>query len=117
MATQLWPTTLPDCPSSWGEQDAEVLIRSETDDPATVKTRRRFTRTCLLVDCSLKLRKELYEEFKIFYRQTLRNGLDPFYYTHPYTGVQMVFEFRDTPKMSMVERAFEVSMSWREVVI
>lgn len=117
MATENWPTTLPACPQQWAEQDAEVILRTDTDDPATVKKRRLFSRTVSLVTCSLTLNKTLYYEFMIFYRQTLRNGLDSFYYTHPYTGAQMVFEFINPPAMTMQKNAFNVTMNWRQVII
>jgi len=106
-----WPVALPDCPQTWREVDIPQIIRSEVD-VGVAKTRRRYTRERSRISATLTLSKTNYSDFKQFYNVTLKDGLDTFDYTHPYTGETLECRFIQAPEISMNSKAFTVNMEW-----
>lgn len=104
MATENWPSTIPQVPlsDSYQEQRAPDVIRSSMDvGPA--KVRRRSTCGVRQFQVSFDLTKDQADDLDDFYETDLNAGTDWFNWTHPRKQVTAEFRFVNPISYSCVD--------------
>lgn len=114
-----WPAGLPDCPQTWSETPAPDIVRSDMDvGPA--KTRRRSTLENTVVQVSVTLKAEQYNDFMNFYNNQISFGVTPFYYKHPITAQINTYHFLENPKIDFIPGPdgvgyISIAMQWEKL--
>lgn len=114
MAT--WPLTLQQKlnTESFSEKFGETVMRTEMDiGPA--KVRRRFTKSVDIITCSINLDFDEYDDFLIFFKNTVNGGATSFTFIHPISGSNINARFTEPPTITPLSgggRKFRVSMTW-----
>lgn len=114
----LWPAFLQDLINAAGfsSEIGETVLRTEMDiGPA--KLRRRFTHSIDNYNTEITVYTTDMPAFFTFFNTTLNGGVTPFYFDDPLTGIEEIFRFVGTPKISPNGSAgwFDISMSWERL--
>lgn len=97
-----WPAVLPDCPQDWRESDSPDVLSSGVDI-GLPKIRRRSTLLNRSVNIQWTMTADLYLPFMIFYETTTEQGVIPFYYAHPVTGIVNAYRFSEPPQRTFIK--------------
>ena len=117
MTIVLWPTFLQDLinQSGFNYTFGKNTVESK-NDTGVAKKRKRFTKRVDNLSVSLTIDYDTYVQFDDFYETSLNSGVNYFYYDHPLTGVQGVYQIIGEPAISSLGgRKFNISMAWREI--
>jgi hypothetical protein len=114
------PASIDGCFQTWSEQNAPRIIRTNMDNPASVKTRLRFTAPLKKIECSVVLKSTVYQDFINWHEVNCQGGIYPTRIKRPDTGQEIVARFTECPKIEFLERnvfrancVFEVLPEWR----
>lgn len=112
-----WPVSLQQHlnSSDFNLKFGTTALRTDMDvGPA--KVRSRFTDAVDIYLSSILLDYADYETLKDFFKTTLNNGVLPFTFTDPLTGVTGNFRFTEPPGITALGgRTFRVAMNWEKV--
>jgi hypothetical protein len=111
---ELWPASFQQVLNvdSFQIQFGDTTVRS-TVDGGPAKVRSRYTRGVDLLQSTIYIDIDLYEDLQTFYRNTLNNGVKTFGFNHPMTGVPSEFRFAEPPTIiPLGGREFRVNMRW-----
>jgi hypothetical protein len=90
----------------------ETSIRSGMD-AGPDKVRSISTARVDMFSCSMNLDIVDYDSWDTFYKVSLNNGVNTFYYNHPFTQVQSIFRLKGTPKFTPIGGAtLLIDMTW-----
>lgn len=116
------PASLDGCFQTWTEQNSPRILRTNMDNPASVKTRMRFTAPLIKIECSVVLKSALYADFMTWFEVNCKAGILPTRIKRPESGVQIVARFTEPPKIEFLERAafrancvFEQLPEWKSL--
>lgn len=94
----VWPSSIAQVvvPGTYQETPPNNLLRTQMD-AGPPKVRRRYTAGVRPISFSIPVTKTDTETLDVFYVTTLKDGEQPFDWTHPRTGVATTFKFRREP--------------------
>lgn len=111
---QTWPVTLQTrlAEINFSLVFGDTTITSDVD-AGIAKKRARYTRGVDQFSGTIYLTIDQFLDFETFYKVSLNNGVNKFYYNHPITQVPSVFRFKGTPSVSSLGAGqFTSSFSW-----
>lgn len=110
----VWPAFLQDkvLESGFSFEAGNNVLRSDTDT-GPAKVRAVTTRRVDKFSTSVILEIADYVNWDLFYTNTLGNGVNTFYFNHPFTQVESIFRFSGVPKIDPLGgTTFKISMLW-----
>jgi hypothetical protein len=96
------PAVLDGCFSNWSEQYTSPSIRTSMENPATIKTRRRFTGQILNIEASLTIKSIYRTVWHNWYNVSCAGGSLPTRVKNP-DGVELVVRFTEPPKIEFTD--------------
>ena len=112
------PVTIDGCMATWSESEAPNTIRSEMELAGFAKVRRRTTYSTFLVDASVTLAAEVYDDFWNWYRVDCQSGVLPTRVKRPQDSKEIVMRFAQPPAIEWPERepgAFRVVLKLEQL--
>src|SRR4030095_10082917 len=98
------PVSIDGCMATWGETEAPNVIRSEMELAGFAKVRRRTTYSTVLVDASVMLPSEVYDDLWSWFRVDCQSGVLPTRFKRPQDGKEIVLRFAAPPAIEWPER-------------
>lgn len=116
------PDTLSGCMAEWSESFAPNTIRTNMEAAGYVKVRRRTTGESRMIETSVTLQSNLYQDFVDWYFVRCQAGVLPTYIKRPQDGAEIVARFMDPPIIDFVDKnafvatcKFETLPIWSKV--
>ena len=99
MATQIWPNTLPENPSSYSEQRQPVTIHSQPDSGPR-KSRRRFTKAVKKGEAQYLMTNEQAVILDDFWTNAMQSGAEKVFFKHPWRGTIVEARIPEAPRIA-----------------
>ena len=117
-----WPSALPSCVESWGEQTQDARVRTQVS-AGPPKTRRRYSLPMRRISVTMDIASSDLAELRAFYEGSglgttggTEGGYKFFRFKHPYDGEDHYYRFVSPPKFSSNGPVrVAVSMEWEEL--
>ncbi len=98
MASQTWPATLPQGPTTFSEGNRDSILISTQTDSGPDKVRRRFTKPVVEGQMGFLLTLQQRKILKDFHEKNLNMGTERFNFFHPWDQVMREFRIVGQPK-------------------
>ena len=110
------PLSLDGCFASWSESFKANTIRTESEATGYVKVRRRTTGKTTMIECSLTLPADKYDDFIDWYFISCQAGVLPTRIKRPQDGKEIVVRFTEPPSISWPDKvAFSASVKFEQL--
>lgn len=110
------PASIDGCMQTWVEKPVANTIRTNMENPADIKVRRRTTSYILNIDCSVTLKSTVYDDFNTWFHTNCQDGVLPTRIKRPKDGVTIVARFADTPQIEFLEKdVFRATMKFEQL--
>lgn len=116
---ETWPLSLQQLLNTAGFQEdfGDQTLESDMDIGPS-KKRARSTHQGNSITGSILADATAYTNFKNFFKTTLNNGVNTFYFNHPITGEQTTYRFKGSPRVTPVGSGgvqWNISFAWEEM--
>jgi hypothetical protein len=94
----------------------ESVIRTDSENSAFIKTRRRTTAPLAVADCSVTLKADVVQDFMNWYTVACRCGAVPTRIKVPPLNKEQIWRFSAAPKISWIDpKAAQVTWSMEKL--
>lgn len=110
------PESIAGCMQTWSETYAANVLRTDMDASGYIKVRRRTTGKMTMIDATLTLSTEYYQDFVDWYFIDSQAGVIPTTIKRPHDGKEIVARFSGPPTIQFVDKnAFTATMKFEQL--
>lgn len=110
------PASLDGCMQTWTETYAANSLRTDMEASGYIKVRRRTTGRMTMIDATVTLTADLYEDFLSWFFVDSQAGVMPTRIKRPQDGKEIVVRFAAPPAVQWIDRnAFSATLKLEQL--